>query len=130
MESRTKDAIARHMRGYNCAQAVVCTYCDLFGVDEQTAYRLSEGFGLGMGTQGTCGAMSGALMLASLKNSGGIENAGATKGSTYGIARELTADFAAQAGSTQCAAIKSPPVIFSCGECIEAASAWVEKHLL
>ena len=35
MESRVQQAAQRHSRGYNCAQAVACTYCDLFGVDEQ-----------------------------------------------------------------------------------------------
>ena len=47
MESRVEQAVALHQKGYNCAQAIICTYCDLFGVDEQTAYKMSEGFGLG-----------------------------------------------------------------------------------
>ena len=29
MKSRVEETIARHDKGYNCAQAVVCTYCDL-----------------------------------------------------------------------------------------------------
>ncbi len=29
MESRIKEAEKRKMCGYNCAQAVACTYCDL-----------------------------------------------------------------------------------------------------
>ena len=48
-QSRVEHAIALHQKGYNCAQAVHCTYADLFGIDEQTAYKMSEGFGLGMG---------------------------------------------------------------------------------
>ena len=49
MESRVQDAARRHQNGYNCAQAVACTYYDLFGVDEQTMFRAAEGLGLGMG---------------------------------------------------------------------------------
>ena len=67
MESRVEQAVALHQKGYNCAQAIICTYCDLFGVDEQTAYKMSEGFGLGMGMMETCGALTGGLMMAGLK---------------------------------------------------------------
>ena len=38
MESRVQKAIDLHHKGYNCAQAVVCAYCDLFGLDEETGY--------------------------------------------------------------------------------------------
>ena len=34
MESRIKKTIELHDKGYNCAQAVACAYCDLVGVDE------------------------------------------------------------------------------------------------
>ena len=65
MESRVKETIVRHDKGYNCAQAVACTYCDLFGYKEEDVFRMTEGFGLGMGCMaGTCGALSGAVLLA------------------------------------------------------------------
>ena len=68
MESRVKETIVRHDKGYNCAQAVACTYCDLFGYKEEDVFRMTEGFGLGMGCMaGTCGALSGAVLLAGLK---------------------------------------------------------------
>ena len=60
----TKGEIAKNnfMQGYNCAQAVACTYCDLVGVSEEEAFRSTEAFGLGMGGMlGTCGALSGAV---------------------------------------------------------------------
>ena len=46
MESRVKETIVRHDKGYNCAQAVACTYCDLFGYKEEDVFRMTEGFGL------------------------------------------------------------------------------------
>ena len=36
METRVEKTIERHNKGYNCAQAVACTYCDLVGMDEIT----------------------------------------------------------------------------------------------
>ena len=37
MELNRKDrAVELHKKGYNCAQAVACNYCDLFGMDEET----------------------------------------------------------------------------------------------
>ena len=68
METRVLKTIERHDKGYNCAQAVACTYCDLVGIDEETMFRITEGFGAGMGNmEGTCGAVSGACALAGLE---------------------------------------------------------------
>ena len=37
MESRVQKAVElRNVHGYNCAQAVLCAYADLFGLDEKT----------------------------------------------------------------------------------------------
>ena len=33
MESKVKEAVQRKMCGYNCAQAVACTYCEQAGLD-------------------------------------------------------------------------------------------------
>ena len=34
---------------YNCGQAVICAYCDEYGVDDKEIFKLAEGFGGGMG---------------------------------------------------------------------------------
>lgn len=73
MTERAKLAQDFHNQGYNCAQAVVCAYCDLVGLDKETAYKMSEGFGFGMGCMEMCGALSGAFMLAGMKNSAGAD---------------------------------------------------------
>ena len=49
MESRVDKATERHQKGYNCAQAVACTYADLVGMDEAAMFKVTEGFGAGMG---------------------------------------------------------------------------------
>ena len=39
METRVEKTLEKRRLGYNCAQAVACTYCDLFGVDEDQVFR-------------------------------------------------------------------------------------------
>ena len=72
MESRIEKAVENHKEGYNCAQAVACAYCGLTGADEAMVFQMMEGYGAGMGgMECTCGAVSGAVALAGLKNSSG-----------------------------------------------------------
>ncbi len=49
MKTRVEETIAKHSKGYNCAQAVACTYCDLVGLDEETMFKITEALGAGMG---------------------------------------------------------------------------------
>ena len=44
--------------GYNCCQAVVLAYNDLFGIDDDTAASMSSGFGGGMGRADCSGKRS------------------------------------------------------------------------
>lgn len=115
-------AIALHDKKYNCCQAVACAFCEEVGMDEATLFRIGEGFGLGMGCmEGTCGALSGAIMLAGLKNSDGNIDAPATKAETYKLSKELLQKFQERTGSTVCKELKgveSGKVLCSCPDCI------------
>ena len=134
MESRTMEAKARHDRGFNCCQAVACTYCDLFGMDEETAFKACEAFGAGMGgMEGTCGAVSGAVFLAGLKNSCGDLEKPVSKGKTYQFSRAITAKFREKNGSLVCRELKGIETgtpLRSCEGCILDAAALVEELLL
>lgn len=135
MESRINQAVKFHKMGYNCAQAVVCTYCDLFGVDPQIAFRFSEGFGGGMGNMrdGTCGAVTAMYMLAGLKNSIEPEQKPLTKAGTYANVRELSDAFKAKNKTTLCSDLvgKGDPALkHSCDECIADAAKIVEDLLI
>ena len=44
--NRAERAAEYHKKGYNCAQAIVCAFCDKAGLDEETAFKVSEGLGL------------------------------------------------------------------------------------
>jgi len=48
---------------YNCCQAVLCTFADVCGLEEEQAYALGAHFGSGMRLGGPCGALVGALMV-------------------------------------------------------------------
>ncbi len=132
MESRIDQALERHHMGYNCAQSVVCTYCDKMGVDEDTAFKMTEAFGLGMGgMQSTCGALSGALAVAGMLNSKGM-NQYVSKKDTYALARQMTGEFGSRVGSTICKEIKgvdTGTILKSCDGCVEEGCRLVEKLL-
>ena len=80
METRVDKVAEKHKSGYNCAQAVACAYCDLVGIDEETMFRIAEGFGFGMGMMDICGAVTGMFMVMGLDNSvGNPDNGKLTK---------------------------------------------------
>ncbi|MBR3598319.1 MAG: C_GCAxxG_C_C family protein [Lachnospiraceae bacterium] len=131
MESRVEKTIELHNKGYNCAQSVACTYCDLVGVDEVTMFKMTEGLGLGMGgMEGTCGALTGACVLAGMKNSSGNIDAPNSKVSTYKLSREILESFRIKNGSSACKRLKgieSGQMLRSCSGCIMDAAELVEK---
>ncbi|MDE5764598.1 MAG: C-GCAxxG-C-C family protein [Ruminococcus sp.] len=59
--NHTEKACQLFAEGRNCSQAVFTAFCDVTGIDENTALRLSSSFGGGMGRMrqvcGTCSAM-------------------------------------------------------------------------
>lgn len=115
-------AIALHDKKFNCCQAVACAFAEEVGVDEKVLFQAGEGFGLGMGCmEGTCGALSGAIMLAGFKNSDGNTEDPGTKASTYQISKQLLGAFKEKCGSTVCRELKgvdTGKVLCTCPDCI------------
>lgn len=115
-------AIAYHDKKFNCAQAVACAFAKEVGTDEKTLFRAAEGLGLGMGgMEGTCGALSGAILLAGMKNSDGNTEDPGTKASTYQLSKQMVTSFQQKTGSTVCKELKgieSGKVLCSCPDCI------------
>lgn len=133
-----KDRIALtkelHKKGYNCAQAVACAYCDLLGMDEKTAFRATEAFGSGMGAmEGTCGAVVGAVFLAGLKGSTGNLDAPNSKAISYKLSKAITKEFQEKNGSLICKELKGMvpehKIFRECSGCIEDAARLAEKIL-
>lgn len=126
-------AISLHNRKYNCCQSVACVFADEAGIDSQLLFRAAEGFGLGMGCmQCTCGALSGAILLAGLMNSDGDLENPATKASTYQLCKRLVTAFEQKAGSTVCKELKgieTGSVLHSCPDCIKDGVEIVQEIL-
>lgn len=133
MESRVEKATMRHQKGYNCAQAVACTYCDLVDVDEEMMFKAVEALGLGMGCmEGTCGAVSGACVLAGFKNSAANLDNPNSKGATYKLSKEIITKFTELNKSTICKDLKGVEtgiVLRKCPDCIKDAARITEEVL-
>jgi C_GCAxxG_C_C family probable redox protein len=101
--SKVNEAVACFNDGFNCAQAILSTYCEDFGLDKETALKLSCGFGAGMGRRcETCGAVTGAYMLISLANGQHIKGDTDAKEKTYALIQEFTQKFKEINKSTIC----------------------------
>lgn len=126
MKSRVDEAANRKRNGYNCAQAVACTYCDLAEIDEDTAKNLMQGFAVGMGgsMEGTCGALVGATSVLGMIN----KNPQKTVKDT----RKMMQDFMEQNGTVICKELKGVNdgiVKRECIDCVKDAACLLEKSI-
>lgn len=126
MSERSEQAVANHKSGCNCSQSVACAYCDLVGLDESLARRIMEGYGLGMGCmEGTCGALSGAVAIASLRLSDTLPAGPARKKQIYTACGEIMRAFREKNGSVLCKELKGAEtgkILRSCDGCIQDAA--------
>jgi C_GCAxxG_C_C family probable redox protein len=89
--------------GYNCCQAVVLAYNDVFGIDDTMAAALSSGFGGGMGRmREVCGSVSGMVLLAGLLKPAGDPSDKAARTGNYALVQEVAGEFKAMNGSIIC----------------------------
>ncbi len=90
--------------GYNCSQAVFCAFADKLGIDEESAKKLSIGFGGGFGRlREVCGAFSGMTMLAGHIVKTDLNDAHNSKTDVYEKVRFLKEEFEnANGGSIIC----------------------------
>ena len=116
----------KRLNTHNCAQAVVCTYCDLVGLPEQTAEDIGGAYGTGMGNmEGTCGALVGAGMIVGL----------ATKDRHLSRSRmkQVMARFQERNGATQCRLLKGAGTgkpLRECPDCVADAAEFLEEVLV
>lgn len=99
--SRVEQVVEQFEKGLNCSQAILGTYCEQFGLDYETALKISTGFGGGMHINGTCGAVTGAVMVLGLKYGNTEENKQA-KENTYKKVIEFANRFSAHNGTVKC----------------------------
>jgi C_GCAxxG_C_C family probable redox protein len=96
-------ACARFEEGFSCSQAVFSAYAEQFGLDRETALKISGGFGGGMGRMAqTCGAVTGAFMAIGLKYGAVESDDQEAKDKTYDLVREFADRFKSCHGSVTC----------------------------
>ena len=104
LENRIQRAVELFMQGYGCCQSVVCAFADLYGLDEEMAFRISAGFGGGVGRMRMmCGTCSALVILAGLERgqTRGEDREG--KAACYQLVRQLLEEFRQCNGSIICA---------------------------
>lgn len=91
------------MNGYNCSQAVLLAFCEDFGLEKETALKISEPFGGGMGRmREVCGTVTGMFMVLGLAMGNSDAKDGSTKKNVYKSVQELAEKFKQDNGSIIC----------------------------
>lgn len=102
MSEKTEKAKELFKSGYNCSQAVLAVFCEEFGLDMETAMKISSSFGGGMGRmREVCGTVSGMFMAAGLAFASSSDSA-VQKGEHYKRIQELAKMFKEKNGSIIC----------------------------
>ena len=127
METRKHIAAEKKRCGsHNCAQAVLHTYADVAGIeDEAQAMDIANAFGGGMGnTEGTCGALVGAGIVLGLVNKDKVKS--------MRQMRQIMTRFQQRNGATQCKLLKgigTGSVLRECPDCVADAAEFLEEAL-
>ena len=125
METRALEAVNKKKSGYNCAQAVACSYCDIAGIDEETMKNITQAFAVGMGSmEATCGALIGAAVVIGLVNK--------NKKASFADAKTIITKFKEQNKSVICKELKgigTGEVLRECNDCVMDAAMFLEELL-
>jgi C_GCAxxG_C_C family probable redox protein len=135
MNSQVSQLLNSFVAGHNCCQSMLSTYCQIHGLDRETALKLGSGMGGGVGHSGElCGFVSGACLLLGLKH-------GTVAADANPICLGFCDDFKEKFGSVNCrdiikrdirtmeAAVKAKAegVFQICGECGQFAAELLEN---
>ena len=89
------------LEGFNCSQSVFTAFCHRFGMDEETAKKVSAGLGGGVGRmREVCGAVSGAAMVLGSVASATSGDDAESKAKNYELVREFSERFKERHGGT------------------------------
>lgn len=86
---------------FNCAQTIFGLFASDLGLDEKTALKISSGFGGGMASAETCGAVTGAYMVIGMKHGHSNSNPG-DKAKTKLLIQKFNEEFRKVHGSLIC----------------------------
>ncbi|MHA2038043.1 MAG: C-GCAxxG-C-C family protein [Promethearchaeota archaeon] len=101
--SRVEKAVSYFAQSFSCSQSILASYSPKLGLDKDLALKIATGFGGGMGRLGgTCGAVSGAIMVIGLKYGRFEIKDTESKEKTYSLVRKFIDDFIKVNGSITC----------------------------
>ena len=130
--------------GCNCAQAVFVAYCDVTGIPEKDAMRLSSSFGGGFGRlREVCGAVSGACMVLGWLYGYDTPGDDEVKKAHYARIQEMAEEFRKTNGSIICRELFGNPdhtptpsprtkeyyAKRPCAGFVAKATEWVEEYI-
>ncbi len=124
---RVHMAVQLREQGFNCAQCVFTSCADLYGIDHDTALRISASFGGGIGMmRQTCGCACAMFMLAGMETGSITPNDPQAKKRNYQFVQHLADCFIEENGSMICGDLlglngKPPMQKRPCKEMIAAA---------
>lgn len=103
-ERRIRRAEELFMQGFNCSQAVVAAFADIYGYTEEQALRMSAGFGAGIGRMRmSCGAFNALALLAGLDCGSVTPGDREGKSYNYKVVQQLAERFRQEHGTLICA---------------------------
>ncbi len=130
---RVSKAAELQSMGYNCAQATIGAFLDKTNLDLETAVKLTEGLGGGVGNKKeVCGVVSAMALLASFKTSSGDPKNKYTKKETYETVAALMDKFEKDHGSVICRELigmTGDVLVKPCSEYVKQGVAMIEKEL-
>lgn len=120
-KERMRRAEELFMQGFNCSQAVVAAFADIYGYTPGQALRLSAGLGAGIGRMRlTCGAVCGMAVLAGMHCGSATPGDRQGKSACYKVVQRLASEFGREHGSIICSELlglkKGAPLDYEASE--------------
>lgn len=104
--TKIEKALNAFDEGFNCSQALLSSYAEQFGLDRDSALKIATPFGGGLArTGGTCGAVTGALMVIGLMYGQNDSEDKQAAEKSYQLSVQLMQQISNRFGSTTCKAM-------------------------
>ncbi len=101
--THAEKAVEKFKSGFNCSQSVLYSHAQELHLDPDTALRIANGFGAGMGRkQEVCGAVSGGVMVLGLLYGRGEHDGRERHENTYSLVQKLFDAFIKKYGTVNC----------------------------
>ena len=100
---RSEKSTELFLGGSNCAQSVLLSFADDLGYSKELALKIAAGFGGGMGRQqGTCGAVTGAIMVLGIMEGEKVSDNNELKSGSYSLVGKFVEKFKNDFTTTSC----------------------------